>query len=154
MRQKFITYAMRIDICFFSFFVRLVAWILFQILTACCALGENPRLHTRCHFCDVVKNDPSEHKDIWNTHTSGSEKPCKKRCHFSEPGFGGEGGREAAVPVCRASSLASSSSFGRPNLIYFWFIDPASNHMLVSKTKQYMSQYELLYSETANASWK
>jgi hypothetical protein len=31
-------------------------------------------------------------------------------------------------------------------------VDPASSHMLVSKIKPCMSQYKLLYSETANGS--
>ena len=36
-----------------------------------------------------------------------------------------------------------------PNLV-----DPASSHMLVSKIKPCMSQYKLLYGETANGSLK
>jgi hypothetical protein len=38
-----------------------------------------------------------------------------------------------------------------------WFVnlvDPASSHMLVSKIKPCMSQYKLLYGETANGSLK
>jgi hypothetical protein len=33
-------------------------------------------------------------------------------------------------------------------------VDPASSHMLVSKIKPCMSQYKLLYGETANGSLK
>ena len=33
-------------------------------------------------------------------------------------------------------------------------VDPASSHMLVSKIKPCMSQYKLLYRETANGSLK
>ena len=33
-------------------------------------------------------------------------------------------------------------------------VDPSSSHMLVSKVKPCMSQYKLLYVETANASFK
>ena len=33
-------------------------------------------------------------------------------------------------------------------------VDPASSHMLISKTKPCMSKYKLLYSETANSSLK
>ena len=39
---------------------------------------ENPGKHTSTHFCDVAKKDPSEHKNIWNTYTSVSEKACEK----------------------------------------------------------------------------
>ena len=38
---------------------------------------ENPTKHTSTHFCDVAKKVPSEHKYIWNTYTSGSEKACE-----------------------------------------------------------------------------
>ena len=41
------------------------------------------------------------------------------------------------------------SAFGDSNLV-----DPASSHMLVSKIKPCMSQYKLLYGETANGSLK
>ena len=33
-------------------------------------------------------------------------------------------------------------------------VDPASSHMLVSKTKPCMSKYKLVYGETANGSLK
>ena len=33
-------------------------------------------------------------------------------------------------------------------------VDPASSHMLISKTKPCMSKYKLLYNETANSSLK
>ena len=35
-----------------------------------------------------------------------------------------------------------------------YLVDPASSHMLVSKIKPCMSQYKLLYGETANGSLK
>ena len=53
-----------------------------------------------------------------------------------------------------------------PRHLFSWFVfslgrwwctnlvDPASSHMLVSKIKPCMSQYKLLYSETANGSLK
>ena len=37
---------------------------------------------------------------------------------------------------------------------YSYLVDPASSHMLVSKIKPCMSQYELQYGETANGSLK
>ena len=39
-------------------------------------------------------------------------------------------------------------------LSYINLVDPASSHMLVSKIKPCMSQYKLLYGETANGSLK
>ena len=44
-------------------------------------------------------------------------------------------------------------------LLFRWWhdtnlVDPASSHMLVSKIKPCMSQYKLLYGETANGSLK
>jgi hypothetical protein len=33
-------------------------------------------------------------------------------------------------------------------------VDPASSHMLISKTKPCMSKYKFLYNETANSSLK
>ena len=42
--------------------------------------------------------------------------------------------------------------------LFWWLctnlVDPASSHMLVSKIKPCMSQYKLLYGETANGSLK
>lgn len=40
--------------------------------------------------------------------------------------------------------------WGRANVSYL--VDPASSHMLVPKIKPCMSQYKLLYGETANGS--
>ena len=54
-----------------------------------------------------------------------------------------QAGRVAAMPL-RASLVMK-----RINLV-----DPASSHMLVSKIKPCMSQYKLLYGETANGSLK
>ena len=54
-----------------------------------------------------------------------------------------QAGRVAAMPL-RASLVMK-----RINLV-----DPASSHMLVSKIKPCMSQYKLLYRETANGSLK
>ena len=39
-------------------------------------------------------------------------------------------------------------------MYYRNLVDPASSHMLVSKIKPCMSQYELSYGETANGSLK
>ena len=46
-------------------------------------------------------------------------------------------------------SVACREQWLRTNLV-----DPASSHMLVSKIKPCMSQYKLLYGETANGSLK
>ena len=59
----------------------------------------------------------------------------------------------ARGPNCLASAQMSSccalSGWKCINLV-----DPASSHMLVSKIKPCMSQYKLLYGETANGSLK
>ena len=41
-----------------------------------------------------------------------------------------------------------------PQVVRRNLVDPASSHMLVSKIKPCMSQYKLLYGETANGSLK
>ena len=46
----------------------------------------------------------------------------------------------------------TSSSPGR--VVKYKPVDPAGSHMLVSKIKPCMSQYKLLYGETANGSLK
>ena len=47
---------------------------------------------------------------------------------------------------------------GKASCVVQWqhtnLVDPASSHMLVSKIKPCMSQYKLLYGETANGSLK
>ena len=47
---------------------------------------------------------------------------------------------------------------GSFSIVRLWLrtnlVDPASSHMLVSKIKPCMSQYKLLYGETANGSLK
>jgi hypothetical protein len=48
-----------------------------------------------------------------------------------------------------SASVGASKRASRTNLV-----DPASSHMLVSKIKPCMSQYKLLYGETANGSLK
>ena len=50
---------------------------------------------------------------------------------------------------CRSFGSAARGSRAGRNLV-----DPASSHMLVSKIKPCMSQYKLLYGETANGSLK
>ena len=40
------------------------------------------------------------------------------------------------------------------SVVNYNLVDPASSHMLVSKIKPCMSQYKLLYGETANGSLK
>ena len=50
---------------------------------------------------------------------------------------------------CGASESEGSLELRRSNLV-----DPASSHMLVSKTKPCMSKYKLVYGETANGSLK
>ena len=45
----------------------------------------------------------------------------------------------------RSCACAAARQWSRTNLV-----DPASSHMLVSKIKPCMSQYKLLYGETAN----
>ena len=50
------------------------------------------------------------------------------------------------MPFAGVSALVGASKrASRTNLV-----DPASSHMLVSKIKPCMSQYKLLYGETAN----
>ena len=56
--------------------------------------------------------------------------------------------RTVRMPFRNRSSL-SGFRVVRKNLV-----DPASSHMLVSKIKPCMSQYKLLYGETANGSLK
>ena len=56
----------------------------------------------------------------------------------------------ALMPLAGVSaSVGASKRASRTNLV-----DPASSHMLVSKIKPCMSQYKLLYGETANGSLK
>ena len=52
------------------------------------------------------------------------------------------------------SSPCSCDSAQWPELWRINLVDPASSHMLVSKIKPCMSQYKLLYGETANGSLK
>ena len=61
------------------------------------------------------------------------------------------GGRRFAYVrhLCKALALDGVSVVQARNLV-----DPASSHMLVSKIKPCMSQYKLLYGETANGSLK
>ena len=49
--------------------------------------------------------------------------------------------------------LHTPATFEAP-LTNIYLVDPASSHMLVSKIKPCMSQYKLLYGETANGSLK
>ena len=51
----------------------------------------------------------------------------------------------------RSARRASASAKGVPSTLRHG-LDPASSHMLVSKMKPRMSQYKLLYLETANGS--
>ena len=55
-------------------------------------------------------------------------------------------------------NLPTDRQFGLSSWWLRWFgnnlVDPASSHMLVSKIKPCMSQYKLLYGETANGSLK
>ena len=60
----------------------------------------------------------------------------------------GQGGL-ASLRQAASSTLAASLRRIVRNLV-----DPASSHMLVSKIKPCMSQYKLLYGETANGSLK
>jgi hypothetical protein len=62
--------------------------------------------------------------------------------------------------IIEVTSLSSAdgrsgigSRLGR-SVICTNLVDPASSHMLVSKIKPCMSQYKLLYGETANGSLK
>ena len=59
----------------------------------------------------------------------------------------------ATTPFDFTSNSDSVFGFGR-KLIRRNLVDPASSHMLVSKIKPCMSQYKLLYGETANGSLK
>ncbi len=59
-----------------------------------------------------------------------------------------------------AAELSGASVCGGSVLLHLFgklctnLVDPASSHMLVSKIKPCMSQYKLLYGETANGSLK
>ena len=57
--------------------------------------------------------------------------------------------RELCVCALWAARSAAGAATSVSNLV-----DPASSHMLVSKIKPCMSQYKLLYGETANGSLK
>ena len=63
-------------------------------------------------------------------------------------------GRLGARPSPRRQGEGSGSG----HVLVQWrctnLVDPASSHMLVSKIKPCMSQYKLLYGETANGSLK
>ena len=59
-------------------------------------------------------------------------------------------------PTC-ADAIRDSvvgSAIAGPRVVRRNLVDPASSHMLVSKIKPCMSQYKLLYGETANGSLK
>ena len=61
------------------------------------------------------------------------------------------------MPSVRSNSLVNSltqSDARRGHSALTNLVDPASSHMLVSKIKPCMSQYKLLYGETANGSLK
>ena len=66
------------------------------------------------------------------------------------------GGQLLATFVTKLSE--SCCAGGNTLLLVRWLhtnlVDPASSHMLVSKIKPCMSQYKLLYGETANGSLK
>ena len=55
---------------------------------------------------------------------------------------------------CLRNGRIYSNFFCYTILIVVNLVDPASSHMLISKTKPCMSKYKLLYSETANSSLK
>ena len=57
---------------------------------------------------------------------------------------------------CLSAKLLARVGFGFPEIQWLStnLVDPASSHMLVSKIKPCMSQYKLLYGETANGSLK
>ena len=97
------------------------------------------------------------------------------RSHIGKFGIDTAGARGAKAPPLLAGSLVALAP---PGCAYFvertsleglahacvrlralaWLrgnlVDPASSHMLVSKIKPCMSQYKLLYGETANGSLK
>ena len=128
------------------------AWTTIQILTSCDTLVRT-LVNTQAYTFATLQKRPLLSIKTYEILTqAGPKNHAKNVAIFLNRALEGRGEGEAAVPVCRASSLASSSSFGRPNLIYFWFIDPASDHMLVSKTKQCMSQYELRMPHESNSS--
>ena len=61
------------------------------------------------------------------------------------------------LPLCLISLGFSNRRFGSSDFRGWHdtnLVDPASSHMLVSKIKPCMSQYKLLYGETANGSLK
>ena len=66
----------------------------------------------------------------------------------------------AYIVICIQESKISSANYGvqdkQENHCIFScnLVDPASSHMLVSKTKPCMSKYKFLYNETANSSLK
>ena len=58
-----------------------------------------------------------------------------------------------AAELC-AAGLLTQSADAPVRWLCTNLVDPASSHMLVSKIKPCMSQYKLLYGETANGSLK
>ena len=62
--------------------------------------------------------------------------------------------RRSPAGVVRGSFTALARSTVGAATSVSNLVDPASSHMLVSKIKPCMSQYKLLYGETANASLK
>ena len=68
---------------------------------------------------------------------------------------------DAAACACREYGVAyhadtnARATWGQwPRALAFYLVDPASSHMLVSKVKPCMSEYKLLYGNTANGSLK
>ena len=79
------------------------------------------------------------------------------------PKVSSERGDDSSIvgSILRTHSLRTGSCNGsldsvpcREQWLRTNLVDPASSHMLVSKIKPCMSQYKLLYGETANGSLK
>ena len=62
--------------------------------------------------------------------------------------------RTTTVQESLVAYAANKRRYGRSDDSQTNLVDPASSHMLVSKVKPCMSQYELLIGETANGSLK
>ena len=70
--------------------------------------------------------------------------------------FGGAGllFDDFSVLLPLGSEVVSSLALPSGLVVKYKPVDPAGSHMLVSKIKPCMSQYKLLYGETANGSLK
>ena len=104
-----------------------------------------------CHFWRVTR------QSLFTQSQAQTSVLCPACCRlttfqlwFSQLSFpSGFSTRHRAMLRALCCRLSASTRWDDKNLV-----DPASSHMLVSKIKPCMSQYKLLYGETANGSLK